>query len=198
MSGVKLADGMGSGILAKVDSRNRLHVHGVQESVGQNSAKEGLAFNVNTGTIKLTTANKSALLYIKNEGEYDLHISSIGFLIGNSIGGAGDLLCQVEKNIGAGTIISTATAPAINTNKNCGSNLVLDAAVFAGAEAATCSGGEDFYLSLLPGSARVYVINTGDIVIPRGTSICVSMTPQTGNTDMDVQVFLALNVYNLT
>ena len=193
-----IKDGEGSGRNAKVDSVGRIHTHSVSETIGQDASKDGRSYNVNTGTITLTSATASGLLFIENTGDTPIHISTVGFLIGNSTGGTGDLTLNITKNITGGTLESAATAPEIIANKNAGSNLSLDAYVYAGVEGSTVTGGTAFYTSLLAGAARPYIISTGDIVLPRGSNIAVSVTPQTSNTSMNIQVFLAINEYNLT
>lgn len=191
----QIEDGTGKGYRAKVDSENRLNVYSVSESILERAAEEGKSFNINTGTINLTSANKSAILYLKNNGDEEIVISSIGFLLGNSTGGSGDLIPEVIKNPTSGTIVSGATNVDINVNKNFGSSITLEVDAFKGAEASTITDGVVVYNSLLSGSARTYVISTGSIVLPKGSSIGVNLTPQTGNTSMNVQVFLSLIMY---
>jgi hypothetical protein len=192
-----IIDGTGSGIEAKVDKTNRLHVHSVSEGLVEFAASNGDSYNINTGTIALTSANESSLLYFKNNGEFEVHISAIGFLMGNSTGGVGDVNITVVKNASLGTVISDAVNVAINENKNTGSSqsLVLD--VYKGGEGKTITNGVDTYYSLIAGSARPYVITTGTIVIPKGGSIGVKMTPQTSNSAMNVQVFMSLTEYKI-
>ena len=178
-----------------IDSKGRANVYAVTETIVENAAENGDSFNVNTGTINLTSANKSALLYLKNNGEEDVVISAIGYLMGNSTGGSGDVLAEVLRNPTAGTIVSGAAAVDVNVNKNFGSSQSLTVDAYKGAEANTFTDGEIAYKSLLPGAARGYVIATGSVVIPNGSSIGVELTPQTGNTSMDIQVFLSIIKY---
>lgn len=190
-------DGKGTGYQAEVDEYNRLQTLSVSLDASQRSAIDGETYNINTGTINLTTANESALLYLKNTGATDLHLTSIGYLLGNSTGGSGDTLMTVKRNPTAGTVVSGATSVDINVNKNFGSTKTLSVNAYKGAEGNTITGGGDAYYSLLPGVSRSYVINTGTLVIPQGSSISVSMTPPTGNTSVDVQVFFAITDYRL-
>ena len=193
----QILDGTGSGRKAKVDSGNRLHTHSVTETIAENASENGEAFNVNTGTINLTTANESGVLYFKNNGDKPIHIISIGYLLGNSTGGSGDVTLKVTKNSTAGTVISDAVPVPILENKNVGSSNVLDVNAYKGAEGKTITDGDDFYYSLLAGAARPYVIATGTLVVPKGGSIGVLVTPQSGNTSMNVQIFLSIIEYTL-
>ena len=178
-----------------IDSNGRANVYAVSETIVENASENGDSFNVNTGTINLTSGNKSALLYLKNNGTEDVVISSIGFLMGNSTGGSGDVLAEVLRNPTTGTIVSGATNVDININKNFGSSKTLSVDAYKGAEANTFTDGEVAYKSLVAGSARGYVIATGSIIVPNGSSIGVELTPQTGNTSMDIQIFLSIIKY---
>ena len=68
---------------------------------------------------------------------------------------------------------------------------------YKGGEGKTLTDGIDTYYSLIAGSARPYIIATGTIVIPKGGSIGVKMTPQASNTAMNVQVFLSVTEYKI-
>jgi hypothetical protein len=131
-------------------------------------------------------------LYLKNNGDVDLAILTIGFLLGNSTGGIGDLTLDVVKNPTTGTLISGATNVAINENKNAGSSQTLSVDAFKGAEGSTITNGTDWYYSTVPGDARTYVINTGSLVIPKGSSVSVSVTPQGSNSSMNLSLFLSV------
>ena len=187
-----IKDGSGSGYAAKVDKNLRVHALAVSSSISQASAVGGDTYNVNTGTIALTTATQTAVLYLKNNTDNDLYIDSIGFLLGNSTSGTGDVSLEVIKNPTTGTLISNAVAAPIVENKNAGSSKVLDANVYKGVEGDTVTNGTDWYNSLLSGAARTYAIATGTLVIKSGNSISVNITPQTSNTAMNVQVFMAV------
>lgn len=192
-----ILDGTGNGNKAKVDKDNRVHALSVSATVQENGAIDGNTYNVNTGSINLTSSNESALLYFKNNGANDIQITSIGYLIGNSTGGIGDLQPKIIRNPTGGTIVSNAVNVPVLINKNFGSFNSLTVDAYKGAEGDTLTGGEDGYYSLLPGDARAYLINTGVLQLPKGSSIGITMTPQTGNTSMNVQVFMSVTEYKL-
>ena len=192
----EIQDGTGNGgYRARVDEFGRLHVNSVSQTEPNNASKFGKSFNVNTGNVTLTSANESALLYLKNEGEENIIISTIGYLLGNSTGGSGDVTARVIKNPNAGTIIDNAANVDIIENKNFGSSNLLDALTYKGDEAETFTNGVNAFDSLIAGAGRAYVIATGDVVLPKGASLGIALTPPTGNSSMDVQVFLALITY---
>lgn len=181
-----------NGDKAVVNALGRLLVDSVSKTIVENAAKNGDSYTINTGTINLTSSSESAVLYLKNNGTNDLEIVNINFLLGNSTGGTGDLEVKVYRNPTAGTIVSGATAVDIIENKNAGSSNTLTVDCYKGAEGNTITDGSDWYYFLLPGAARSYVISTDTIVIPKGSSVGVSITPQTSNTSMNTQVFLSL------
>ncbi len=187
-----IVDGTGDGFKQKVDKNNRAHVFSVSATIAEVAARRGDSYNINTGNINLTSSSKSCVLYLKNNGDIDVSILTIGYLLGNSTGGSGDLTLDVTKNPSAGTIISTALAVDINENKNAGSSKTLDIDVFKGAEAAAVTNGDQWYYTTLAGAARPYLIATGSLVIPNGSSVSISITPQSGNTSMDCSIFLSV------
>lgn len=174
-----------------VTEQGRLGVDSISKTILENASENGDSYNVNTGTINLTTANESSLLYLKNNGD-PITVVTVGFLIGNSTGGSGDALATVLRNPTSGTIVSGATNVDININKNFSSNKELVVDAYKGAEGNTFTDGDNAYFSLLPGAARGYVIATGGIYIGKGASIGVKFTPPSGNTGMDIQVFLSV------
>lgn len=189
---MRVEDGTGKGFSAKVNEFGQLATKSVISTLENFGATKGYTFNVNTGNINLTTANASALLYLKNNGEDDLYVSTIGYLLGNSTGGTGDIFAEVLRNPTTGTIVDGATNADVIANKNFGSSRPLNADVFKGAEGNTFTDGDIAYTSLLNSAGKQYAIATGSVVLPRGSSIGVRLTPQTSNTNMDVEVFLAI------
>lgn len=193
----QIIDGTGSGKKAKVDAQNRLHTHSVSEGLVEHASANGNSYNINTGTLTLTSSNESGLLYLKNNADSDVHIASIGYLMGNSTGGTGDINITVVRNPSLGTVVSDASLVDINENKNVGSSKELTVNAYKGGEGKTITNGDPLYYSLVAGSARGYVISTGTVVIPKGGAIGVKLTPQTGNTSMNVQVFMSVTEYRI-
>lgn len=187
---------------AKVDEDGNLHTFSITEPTQGEAAREGNSYNVNTGTVNLTSANESAVAYIKNNGDSELHIENLGYLLGNAKDGAGDLLpaddlfVTVIRNPTGGTIVTNAVDMDVaGSNKNYGSSKTLDADIYKGAEGDTVTGGNNSYFSLIPKSGSAYPINTGKIVLTKGDSIAIKIQPQTGNASMNVQVFFAVTDY---
>lgn len=159
-------------------------------------AFKGNAFNANTKAITLTSGSESAVAYLRNSEDKPIVLARVGYLFGNSTGGSGDLSMLIVKNPTGGTIIDNAVAMPVNANRNTGKSDTIDVTVYKGVEGDTLTGGVEIFPSLLTGT-QGYVVPT-DLVINKGESIGVLITPQTGNTSMNVYVFLNYYLLDLT
>jgi len=187
-----IQDGTGNSFGAKVDEEGRLHAEAIAKTQAEDASVIGTSFNINTGDIDLTSANESAVAYIKNGETRDLVITALVFLLGNSTNGAGDFNVKVLRNPTAGTIVSNATVVEVQSNKNYGSSLLLDnSTLYKGIEGATLTDGNVSFLSRVAGAGRPHIIATGDIILTRGASLGVLMTPQSANTTTNIQVAFA-------
>ena len=181
-----LKDGTGTGNQQKVDSDNRAHVFSVSVGEGQEATFSGDNYNVNSGELTLTSAGESGVFYMKNNSVTDLVIDRLAPSTMTSTGGATTerMVMRVYRNVTGGTLVSNATTADISSNKNFGSNEVLDSLVYKGGEGATVTGGDLAYIVFVSngGSAVIPV----DLVLPKGTSIAVTFEPMTGNTSQRV------------
>lgn len=185
-----IKDGTGSGNSAQVTPSNKLQTLTVTEDISAHHCFEEEAYNVNTGTISLTSAGESGVLYFKNLEDEEIIISAFFYLLGTNTGGSGDTLVQVHRNPTGGTLISGGTA-IIPVNRNFGSSRTLNVTALKGAEGLTLSGGSVVIESLFPSVGR-QVISVGAIILPRGSSIAITITPATSTTAQDVQMAMSL------
>lgn len=188
----EIKNGVGDGNVARVDSNHRLHTLAVNRTASENASGEGYSYNLNTGIITLTSSARTPVGYLKNNGNNDIRVTSIGFQMMASSGGSGRILTEIVKTPNAGTVISGATKFSIIENKNAGSSREVDADVFKGGTGLTLTGGKDFYQSLIPSAPFSYVIATGDIVLTKGSSIGIFVTPPSGNTSVEFMLFMAI------
>lgn len=187
-----IEDGKGSSRKATVDSEGRLHVHATSEDEQHEAVEKGTSWNINTGSITLTSGNKSSLLYVRNTGEDNLYIDTFIWLLGNSTGAVAteDCLVQVYRNPTAGTLISGGTV-LTPSNRNYGSANILDATVLKGVEGSTITDGTVSIESIFNSSGRKVVVVP--IILPTGASMAASVTPFTTNSNMDVQLAIAVH-----
>lgn len=176
--------------LAHVDKKGRVSAFSISRGEQSEEAIVGDSYNVNSGTLTLTSGNESGLLYLKNDSENrEFIINRVFFNLGNSTGGSGDIEARIARNPSGGTLISAGTSkdPA---NFNFGSGKSVGADLLIGSEGSTVTGEEtpDPFEFMLPTDAQRYMIEFQSIVIPRGSSLAILLTPQSGNTSMNLQV----------
>ena len=184
----QIIDGKGTGKRAEVDSNNRLKTFSVSEGLSLDAAKKGENYNINTGSITLTSANESSVLYIKNNEDKNFVIEDVIIILGASTGGTGDLSINLVRNPTTGTIIDNATDADVVANRNFGSSRELVANVYKGAEGYTLTNGSDFADTTRSSASTVVHFDAYVIVLPKGTSLGVNIDPQASNTSMAVKV----------
>jgi len=184
----QILDGKGTGKRAEVDLNNRLQVFSISEGLSLDAAKNGENYNINTGSITLTSANQSAVLYMKNNEDKTFVITDVIVILGASTGGSGDLTVEVIRNPTTGTIISGASDVAVVGNRNFGSSRQFVADVYKGAEGNTITNGTDFSDTTRSAASTVIHFDADVIAMPKGTSIGVNITPQASNTSMAVKI----------
>jgi len=186
-----IQDGTGRGYTAKVNSENQLNVASISTPAEENASTHGLSYNINTGIITLTNTTKTPVLYIKNNEDLDLVIGSLIYQTGASTGGSGNILVEVVRNPTAGTIVSNAVAVEMNINRNFGSSRALSVNAYKGATGNTLTDGTKAFESILATATQRIAVATGAIIIPKGASIAIQITPSTGNTSMAVEFAVA-------
>jgi hypothetical protein len=194
----EIIDGTGTGNRAKIDKHKRLHVDAITFGRSEQEVELGNGYSVNTGTFSLTSANKSACLYLKNDEDFDLVLTIMVYILGNS-NANGDCTIDVLKNPTTGTLIDGAVAAEMaGVNRNFGSSFSLKdtTLVYKGAEGNTFTNGTKVISSIVQTPSRTPII-IGDIVLPKGSSIGFDVTPPTGNTAMDIQLGLGFFIDTL-
>lgn len=188
------------GEVAFVDSNERLHVASISESQGTNAASSGIEqkFNCNTGTVTLTDANKTSMLYMENTGTYDMVCTAFIYNFGASTSGSGDATMEILKNITSGDILSNtndvAVGPGLGANSTVGSSNNPSGKFYKGATSEGVTTGGLLHLTTLFSSALGRNTIPLVIVIPKGGNICVEYTPQTSNSSQGVQVAVSYYV----
>jgi len=173
---------------AKVDVNNRLHVLSVSEGFNIEAALLGDNYNINSGNINLTTANKSAVFYLKNNEDLKFVIEDVLVILGNSTGGSGDLQVDILQNPTTGTIVDNAVLAQTVVNRNFGkTSTSLDADVYKGVEGDTFTNGTLFADTTRTG-AGVIEFDADVIILEKGSSLGIEVTPQSGNTSMSVKI----------
>ena len=176
--------GDGPVVNVKVNERNELYVRSTSTQENLAATTRGKSYNINTGTITLTDSVDTPVLYLKNNENPDLHIVAVAIGLGTETGGTAtqSLEITIVRNPTAGTIVSNATAVAINSNRNFGSSNVLLADAYKGATGSTMTDGIDHLF--------IYAADFGrgffeiDSVLTKGDSIGVKINPTAGNSSL--------------
>ena len=181
-----------TGSTAEVDSNNRLQTFATSETSSTFAAVNGNAFNINTESITLTSANASSLLYLLNTDVLDWSLNRVFYNAEVSTGGSGRWLAEVLANPTTGTLVSggVATTP---HNLNFGSANALNATALKGAEGSTLTNGTVRVSTIVPASGTRVLISFDSIILTPGSSIGVRITPPAGNTSMELQVGINLH-----
>jgi hypothetical protein len=129
-------------------------------------------------------------MYMKNTGTKDIIISWFFYLLWNTTGwtATSDILVQVEKNPTGWTLIDSWTAATpVNRNFGYSDNAAVTAKTWA--EADTSTWGTVAIESLFSGVGRQSVLVP--VVLRPNSSVALTVTPKTSNTNMDVQLAIA-------
>ena len=197
MSILILESGDQNAYRAIVDEDGRLTVKSVTQTFEERSVELGNAYNLNTGTIALTTDGASGLSYLKSNEEKPIIIQSFIYLLGSNTGGSGDgQVTIIENPTGGNLLTSTAGTP---KNRNTGlQNKTIDVDWRIGAEAKTISGGTTLIDSIFATSTGRQVVAV-PTVLTKGSSVAVKYIPPSGTTAQNVQIAFAiyLDIFNI-
>lgn len=180
--GFQIIDGRGSGKRVGVDTQNRMLTQTINETLFQHAAEEGDAYFIGTPLINLTNTAESAVIIIKNNEDSPLILGEF-FLIAEATTGGSPNMFRVSwyKNP---TSISSGTNTS-GLNQEFGSSKVLDATIQYGVQgSAVTGGGLAAILSFPIGQFNKIDAN---LVLPKGSSFAITVTPPSGNTSMNVQ-----------
>lgn len=180
--GFEITDGTGKGLSAGVDKNNRLLVNAINETIFQYAAEEGEAFFIGTPLINLTNASESAIIYVENNEDEPLILGTF-FLIAEATTGGSPNMFRASWYKNPTSISSPTTTSALN--QNFGSSNELDATIQYGAQGSTVTGGGLAAILSFPiGQFNQFDAN---LVLEKGSSFVLTVTPPTGNTSMNVQ-----------
>lgn len=187
-----------NGDTAFVDQNKRLHTETVIQDQASHASDSGIEekYNINTGDITLTDANKTTTIYSKNTGVYDMVLTALIYNLGNSAGGSGDVKIDVLRNPTAGDIITNANdclvGPGVSANQNFGSTNTMTGLFYKGATSeGVLSDGDVTITTRSASNTGRIVVSLGSMIVPKGGSIAVEYTPPTSNTSQIVQFAFA-------
>lgn len=191
--GFQIQDGTGSNRRVRVGNANRLFTESTTRSEREEQAINGEAYIVGTGFVNLTTTGTSAVLYFKNNEDFDLVITR--FLIGvkKSVGGTENFITGIIYKNPTSMVSGTGNPLAIN-NVNFGSSNTVDSDSEIGQQGALLAGGSAYLATVAP--TESLTSEDASTILPKGSSIGVFITPPPGNTSIDISV--GINLHKLT
>ena len=184
-----LNSGAGKNYSAEVDVTNKLAVRSITESESVESTDLGNAYNINTGTIGLTSSTESAILYYKHNEDQPIIIEALAVGIGSAGTVTDSSVITLIKNPTAGTIISGATAVDMNQNRNfASSNTLLNSLAYKGAEGNTFTDGDDVGIFYQSAGGRLFAAINFEL--RKGNSIGVKIDTNTSSGTTNVYAAL--------
>lgn len=186
-----LTDGR-TGDSVRITSNNKMQTSTVSEPLSDYAAQFGQKFNINTGDITLTNATKTSVLYIQNNSNDPIVVTSIIYNLGATASGTGDVLIEVIRNPKTGAIITNANNVAIGAgveaNQNFGRTDIIDGLIYKGAtgEAVFSDGDVTITTRSASNTGRIF-LDLGVLDIPKGGSLGINYTPPTSNTSQICQ-----------
>ena len=189
----QIIDGTGTGKRAKIDSTNHLATRSITEKESLESAVNGNQYLVTSGGMALTSAAASAVLYFKNAEDFPLVLNRIIFGAAVSTNGTTNV-CAVAVTVNPTGLGSGSGNPAVGVNSNFGSSNTLTlTSSEIGQQGATVTGGTAGPTLFFP-DKLTSTFDT-DIVLPKGSSIAIAVTPPASNTSLVVAA--SINVHKL-
>lgn len=188
---MELQDGTGSGYKLKINKLNRAETDSVVRTEQREASSKGNAFQIGTGPLVLTSANESAVLFIKNNEDLDLKISAVN-VTSNAMTGASTNTFMVKLYL-LGTALSAGVASAA-LNNNFGSSNALVADIAVGGEAQTVTNGVASGAFYIPSDTFFHTELAW--TLPKGISVALSITPAASNTSFPVTVTLEGHIGN--
>lgn len=178
--GFQIQDGTGKGYVAGVDSKNRLITSTINETTFQHAAEQGDAFFLGTPSITLTNSASSAIFFIENNEDQPLVIGEF-FITADATTGGTPNMFRVSWFKNPTDISGTLSS---SLNQNFGSSNELDATIKFGAQGAGVSGGT--LVATLSFPIGQFNRLEANLVLEKGSSFAITVTPPAGNTSMPV------------
>jgi hypothetical protein len=187
----EIIDGTGTGNKVNVDENNQLHTFSVVEDEQRQATGLGNEYNINSGTINLSTnsSTRNTILYFKNDEDGPFLVTAIAVGLGTRSATVSDAAnVWIVRNPETGTTITNAVAADMKSNTNFGSSQTLKTTSLAykGADSdGATSGGTDHALLYMTDGRLFASLN---VELPRGASFAIEID---GNTSG------AFNVYGV-
>ncbi len=168
-----IENGFGGPIVAaKINERGQMYIRGVFDTDQQASVIINNGWNLNTGTLALSSANESAVAYFKNTSVRDFLLVALAVGVGTRDAATETGVVTMVRNPTGGTVITDKTNMDMIQNRNFGSSVSLEGDAYKGGEGKTLTGGNDI-AQFYQGSGRLFA--GIDFSIPQGQSVGIKI-----------------------
>lgn len=170
-----IVSGTGNKKPLKVDDNNRAAVFSVTETETQLQAKNGKAWNINTGLVTIADGADHAILYFKNGEPQSFVLTAIAVGVGTLSSPSERTLVTLVRNPTTGTIVDGAVDVDMRQNRDFGSSLSLGATTLAykGGQANTFTDGSD--IAIFHTGSNQRLVASIDFVIPQTKSVGIKI-----------------------
>lgn len=182
-----IEDGTGQGASAGVTEDNQLETTSITTLNLTNIGLEGGGWNISTGTITLTSANKSALAYIENTGNDGLILRELIITCdqSNESGGTNNqkqtYLFEIETPIATENLPNTIVPRSVRQSKEKSLSVVIK----GGVEGSAVTSGITLSGRFIQGGTTEMVADGEALFFLEPTdTLALTITPPAGNTSM--------------
>jgi len=184
-----IKDGTGNGFSAEVDEDKDLHTKATTETRALDRTHSGKSYNINTGTIALTSSTASGVLYFKNNESSNFIVEAIAVGVGSAGTTTEMSTITLIRNPTTGTLISGASAVSMNQNRNFANPASLsDSLSYKGAEGNTVTDG-DAIAQFFQGAGGRLFAGIG-FELQKGNSLAITIDTNTSSGTTNVYAAL--------
>jgi hypothetical protein len=163
-----------SGFTADVNERHEVRTFSVTETLEENAAKLGDAFNINTGDISSISSGSATLLYFYNDEDTEIIVEAFAVGLRGFTSLTDMAVVTLLGDITGGDLVSDGTAVSMKATRRIGdpSGLKSTTLAYKGKNSGTVTGTDiaQFYQA---NNSRLFApIN---LVVPRGQSIAIKV-----------------------
>jgi hypothetical protein len=159
-----------SGFTADVNERHEVRTFSVTETLEENAAKLGDAFNINTGDISSISSGSATLLYFYNDEDTEIIVEAFAVGLRGFTSLTDMAVVTLLGDITGGDLVSDGTAVSMKATRRIGdpSGLKATTLAYKGKNSGTVTGTDivQFYQA---NNSRLF------LVVPRGQSIAIKV-----------------------
>jgi len=182
-----IEDGTGKGYIAKVNTKNRLHVQSVVTSALAQAGVDGAAWTM-PNTTTLTSANPSAVAYIKNTGTTAMVFRDLTLMFNksNESTGTPNPLQTIKIEIKGGIVTENLPNTLIQIPLRPSKAQTISITAKGGIEGSAVTAGVTISTYYVQCGSTPHIIAAGEgyFFLEPASTLAVVLTPPAGNTNL--------------